>query len=99
MAPFLQPLQLIFASILIGPYPFISSPTGHLSLKPNAGWSVLGVVRGANAGGDFKLLFQGSREVARIINLMLKMNVRLEPAMIFGLMASPQWDLQDGLLP
>ena len=60
---------------------------------------VLDVVRGANAGEDFKLFLQASREVSRIISLMLKMDVHLEPEMIYCLMASPQWDLQDSLLP
>ena len=60
---------------------------------------VLHVVRGANAGGDFKLFLQANREVSRIISLMLKMDVHLEPEMIYCLMASPQWDLQDSLLP
>ena len=30
---------------------------------------------------------------------MLKMEVRLDPEMIYCLVASPQWDLQDSLLP
>jgi hypothetical protein len=60
---------------------------------------VLSVVRSAQAGGDFKLFFQATREVSRIINLMLKMDVRLDPEMIYCLVASPQWDLQDSLLP
>ena len=60
---------------------------------------VLGVVRGARAGEDFKLFLQASREVSRIVSLMLKMDVHLEPEMIYCLMASPQWDLQDSLLP
>ena len=60
---------------------------------------VLGVVRGARAGEDFKLFLQASRELTRVISLMLKMDVHLEPEMIYCLMASPQWDLQDSLLP
>ena len=60
---------------------------------------VLHVVRGANAGGDFKLFLQASRELTRIISLMHKMAVQLEPEMIYCLMASPQWELQDSLLP
>jgi hypothetical protein len=60
---------------------------------------VLSVVRSAQAGGDFKLFFQATREVNRIINLMLKLDVRLDPEMIYCLVASPQWDLQDSLLP
>jgi len=60
---------------------------------------VLGVVRSAQAGGDFKLFLQATREVSRIINLMLKMDVRLDPEMIYCLVTSPQWDLQDSLLP
>ncbi len=60
---------------------------------------VLHVVRGANAGGDFKLFLQASREVTRIISLMTKMDVQLDQEMIYCLMASPQWDLQDSLLP
>ena len=60
---------------------------------------VLGVVRGAKAGEDFKLFLQASREVTGLISLMLKMDVQLEPEMIYCLMASPQWDLQDSLLP
>jgi hypothetical protein len=60
---------------------------------------VLGVVRGAKAGGDFKLFLQASREFTRLISLMHKMAVHLEPEMIYCLMASPQWDLQDSLLP
>jgi hypothetical protein len=60
---------------------------------------VLHVVRGANAGGDFKLFLQASREFTRLISLMHKMAVQLEPEMIYCLMASPQWDLQDSLLP
>ncbi len=60
---------------------------------------VLGVVRGARAGEDFKLFLQASREFTRIVSLMLKMDVHLEPEMIYCLMASPQWDLQDSLLP
>jgi hypothetical protein len=61
---------------------------------------VFGVVRGAKAGEDFKLFLQASREFTRIISLMHKMNVRLEPEFIYCLMATPQWDLQeDGLLP
>ena len=60
---------------------------------------VLGVVRGARAGEDFKLFLQASREFTRLINLMIKMDVHLGPEMIYCLMASPQWDLQDNLLP
>ena len=60
---------------------------------------VLGVVRGAKAGEDFKLFLQASREVTSLISLMIKMDVQLEPEMIYCLMASPQWDLQDSLLP
>ncbi len=60
---------------------------------------VLGVVRGAKAGGDFKLFLQASREFTRIISLMNKMEVNLDPEMIYCLIASPQWDLQDNLLP
>jgi hypothetical protein len=61
---------------------------------------VLGVVQGAKGGGDFKLFLQASREFTRIISLMHKMNVRLEPEFIYCLMATPQWDLQEeGLLP
>ncbi len=60
---------------------------------------VLSVVRGAKAGGDFKLFLQASREFTRIIGLMHKMDVKLDPEMIYCLMASPQWDLQDNLLP
>jgi hypothetical protein len=60
---------------------------------------VLSVVRGAKAGEDFKLFLQASREFTRIISLMNKMDVPLEPEMIYCLMASPQWDLQDNLLP
>ena len=60
---------------------------------------VLGVVRGARAGEDFKLFLQASREFTRIISLMLKMDVPLGPEMIYCLMSSPQWDLQDNLLP
>jgi hypothetical protein len=59
---------------------------------------VLGVVRGARAGEDFKLFLQASREFTRIVSLMLKMDARLEPEMIYCLMASPQWDLQEGVL-
>ena len=60
---------------------------------------VLGVVRGARAGEDFKLFLQASREFTRIISLMIKMDVHLGPEMIYCLMASAQWDLQDNLLP
>ena len=60
---------------------------------------VLGVVRGARAGEDFKLFLQASREFTRIISLMIKMDVHLGPEMIYCLMSSPQWDLQDNLLP
>ena len=59
----------------------------------------MSVVRGAKAGGDFKLFLQASREFTRIIGLMHKMDVKLDPEMIYCLMASPQWDLQDNLLP
>ena len=38
---------------------------------------VLGVVRGARAGEDFKLFLQASREFTRIISLMHKMAVPL----------------------
>jgi hypothetical protein len=61
---------------------------------------VQGVVQGAKAGGDFKLMLQASREFTRLISLMHKMNVRLDPEFIYCLMATPQWDLQEaGLLP
>ncbi len=60
---------------------------------------VLGVVRSARAGEDFKLFLQASREFTRILSLMLKMDVHLGPEMIYCLMSSPQWDLQDNLLP
>jgi hypothetical protein len=60
---------------------------------------VLGVVRGARAGEDFKLFLQATREFTRLVSLMVKMEARLEPEMIYCLMASPQWDLQDSLLP
>ncbi len=60
---------------------------------------VLSVVRGAKTGEDFKLFLQATRETTRIISLMHKMQVPLEPELIYCLMASPQWDLQDSLLP
>jgi hypothetical protein len=61
---------------------------------------VLGVVRAARGREDFKLFLQASREFSRIVSLMDKMAVHLEPEMIYCLMASPQWDLQeDNLLP
>jgi hypothetical protein len=61
---------------------------------------VLGVVRAARGRDDFKLFLQASREFSRIVSLMDKMAVHLEPEMIYCLMASPQWDLQeDNLLP
>jgi hypothetical protein len=60
---------------------------------------VLQAVRAANAGGDFKLFLQASREVTRIIGLMHKMIVPLDPELIYCLMGSPQWSLQDSLLP
>ncbi len=59
---------------------------------------VLGVVRGARAGEDFKLFLQATREFTRVVSLMVKMPARLEPEMIYCLMASPQWDLQEGTL-
>jgi hypothetical protein len=60
---------------------------------------VLFVVRGAKIGGDFKLMLQASREFTRIIGLMHKLAVPLDPELLYCLMASPQWDLQDNLLP
>ena len=60
---------------------------------------VLGVVRGARAGEDFKLFLQASREFTRIIGLMHKMAVPLDQELLYCLMSSPQWDLQDNLLP
>jgi hypothetical protein len=60
---------------------------------------VLGAVRGARAGEDFKLFLQASREFTRLIGLMIKMDVPLGPEMLYCLMSSPQWDLQDNLLP
>jgi hypothetical protein len=60
---------------------------------------VLSVVRGARAGEDFKLFLQAGREATRIAGLMHKMNVPLDPEMIYCLMASSQWGLQDSLLP
>ena len=60
---------------------------------------VLGVVRGARAGEDFKLFLQASREFTRIIALMPKMAVPLDPELQYCLMSSAQWDLQDNLLP
>jgi hypothetical protein len=61
---------------------------------------VLGVVRGTRAGEDFKLFLQASREFTRIVSLMHKMAVPLEPEFIYCLMATPQWDLQEeSLLP
>jgi hypothetical protein len=61
---------------------------------------VLSVVRGAKAGEDFKLFFQASREFTRIVCLMHKMDVHLEPEFIYCLLASSQWDLQEeSLLP
>jgi hypothetical protein len=59
---------------------------------------VLGVVQGARAGEDFKLFLQATREFTRVVSLMLKMEARLEPEMIYCLMSSPQWDLQEGIL-
>jgi hypothetical protein len=50
---------------------------------------VLSVVRGAKAGEDFKLFFQASREFTRIVYLMHKMDVHLEPEFIYCLLASP----------
>jgi hypothetical protein len=45
-------------------------------------------------------MLQASREFTRIVSLMFKMNVRLDPEFIYCLMATPQWDLQeDTLLP
>ena len=60
---------------------------------------VLGVVRGARAGEDFKLFLQASREFTRIIGLMHKMAVPLDQELLYCLMSSAQWDLQDNLLP
>ncbi len=60
---------------------------------------VLHTARAASAGGDFKLLLQATREVTRIISLMHKMDVQPDQEMVYCLMASPQWDLQDSLLP
>jgi hypothetical protein len=60
---------------------------------------VLGTIRAAQAAGDFKLCLQASREVSRLIKLMLKLDPHLEPEMLYCLVASPQWDLQDTLLP
>jgi hypothetical protein len=60
---------------------------------------VLGVVRGARAGEDFRLFLQSSREFTRIVSLMVKMDVNLESELIYCLMATPQWDLQDSHLP
>ena len=60
---------------------------------------VLGVVRGARAGEDFKLFLQASREFTRIIGLMPKMAVPLDQELLYCLMSSAQWDLQDNLLP
>ncbi len=61
---------------------------------------VLAVVRGAKTGGDMKLFLQATREFTRIISLMHKMNVRLDPEFIYCLMATSQWDLQEeALLP
>jgi hypothetical protein len=60
---------------------------------------VLGIVRGARAGEDFKLFLQASREFTRIVSLMVKMDVNLEPELIYCLMATPQWDFQDSQLP
>lgn len=72
-----------------------------LFLKLNLVMEMLfGVVRGAKTGGDMKLFLQSSREFTRVITLMHKMQVRLDPEFIYCLMATPQWDLQEeSLLP
>ena len=60
----------------------------------------LGVVRAAGNSRDAKLLLQAGREFTRIINLMHKMAAKLEfdPEFLYCLMASPQWDVQEGAL-
>ena len=47
----------------------------------------------------FQLFLQASREFTRIIGLMHKMAVPLDQELLYCLMSSPQWDLQDNLLP
>jgi hypothetical protein len=60
----------------------------------------LGVVRGAGNSRDAKLLLQAGREFTRIVNLMHKMAAKLEldPEFLYCLMASHQWDVQEGAL-
>jgi hypothetical protein len=57
---------------------------------------VLAVIQGARAGEDFKLFLQATREFSRLVSLMHKMDISLDPEMIYCLMDSPQWDLQEG---
>jgi len=61
-------------------------------------WNWSSVSSGRQGGEDFKLFLQASREVTRLISLMHKMQVHLEPELIYCLMPLPV-DLQDSLLP
>jgi hypothetical protein len=60
----------------------------------------LAVVHKTKAGEDPKVFLQAGREFTRIISLMDKMAAKLEldPEFIYHLMASHQWDLQEGAL-
>jgi hypothetical protein len=53
----------------------------------------------ASADGNSRLFLQAGSLGSRIINQMTKMDVQLEPEMVYCLMASPKWNMTDSLLP
>ncbi len=55
--------------------------------------------RTATAEVNFKAANQATREGTRIINFMTKMAVQLDQELVYCLMSSLQWALQDSLLP
>ncbi len=59
---------------------------------------VLQAVRAASAEGNVKMLLQSSREVTRMIQLLLKMDLHLGEDLIYCLLTSNQWNMTDSLL-
>ncbi len=55
--------------------------------------------RAASTEGNFRASNQATREGTRIIALMAKMDLPLDQELVYCLMSSPQWTLEDSLLP
>ncbi len=59
----------------------------------------LQAARAASAENNFRALNQSTREGTRVVALMKKMEFELDDELVYCLMYSTQWALQDSLLP